>query len=87
MILVILLYSLFGFTFTLAKMSLQHASPFFIVAARMTIAGIGIMSYIYFSRTISCYPAKSDRYLHAQLTIFGIFLPYCARACYHLNDP
>jgi len=80
MILIVLLYSLFGFTFTIAKISLQYASPFFIVASRMTLGGLGIMTYIYFSKKIRCYPAKTDRYLHAQLTLFGIFLPYCARA-------
>lgn len=80
MFLVIFLYSLFGFTFTIAKISLQYASPFFIVASRMTLAGIGIMTYIVWAKKISCYPAKSDRYLHAQYAFFGIYLPYCTRA-------
>lgn len=80
MFLIIVLYSLFGFTFTLAKISLQYASPFFIVASRMTLAGLGIMAYIYFAKKISCYPDKKDRFLHIQLTFFGVFLPYCSRA-------
>lgn len=80
MILILILYSIFGFTFTIAKISLRYASPFFIVASRMTLAGLGIMAYIYFSKKIRCIPTKTDRWLHAQIAFFGIFLPYCARA-------
>lgn len=78
--LVFILYALFGFTFTLGKITLQYAQPFFTIGLRMMISGIGLMSYIYLKRRIDCYPVLNDAKYYAQVAIFGIFVPYCSRA-------
>lgn len=80
MLLVILLYAVFGFTFTLGKIILTYAGAFFSVGARMVIGGTGLLSFIYFTKRIDCYPRKSDMYGYLQATLFGIFIPYCLRA-------
>lgn len=80
MILVVILYALFGFTFTLGKLTLDYASPFFIVGTRMIIGGLGLMGFIYFRHRLQCYPARVDRWYYQQLIIFGIIIPYCSRA-------
>lgn len=80
MLLVIFLYAVFGFTFTLGKIILTYAGAFFSVGARMVIGGTGLLSFIYFTKRIDCYPKKSDMYGYLQATMFGIFIPYCLRA-------
>lgn len=80
MLLILLLYALFGLTFTLGKITLSYAQPFFIVAARMLIGGSGLLSYIYLTKKIDCYPKKTDIRYYIQATLFGIFIPYCCRA-------
>lgn len=79
MVLVILLYALFGFTFTLGKMVVMYASPLFAIGIRM-ITGGGILAlYIALSKSIRCYPRKSDIPLYIQMTLFVTLLPYTLR--------
>ncbi len=80
MILVFLLYALFGLTFTFGKMILFYASPFFVVASRMLLGGAGLMGYLYFFKHIQCRPQKKDWPYYLQVALFGIFVPYCLRA-------
>ena len=80
MFLVILLYALFGFTFTLGKITLFYAKPFFVVATRMLIGGAGLSLYLYLNKHIRCAPQMKDWSAYAQVAFFGIFLPYCLRA-------
>lgn len=42
---VFVLYGLFASVFTIAKVALLYSSPFFLVGARMTIAGVLMLSY------------------------------------------
>lgn len=79
-LLIIILYALFGFTFTLGKLTLSYATPFFIVATRMIIGGLGQIGYLYWRRRDECSPAKNDVWLYAQITFFGIVFFYCARS-------
>lgn len=44
--LVVLLFALFASLFTISKETLLHASPFFIIGSRMTLAGIIFISYV-----------------------------------------
>lgn len=46
--LAILLFALFASLFTLQKTTLQYAEPFFLVGARMSFAGILLLSYLKF---------------------------------------
>lgn len=80
MLLVILLYATFGFTFTLSKIIIGYAGAFFSVAARMLIAGTGLLGYIYFAKRIDCYPQRAHISGYLQATLFGIFIPYCLRS-------
>lgn len=80
MFLVILLYALFGFTFTLGKVMLFYARPFFIIACRMLIGGAGLLVYLYANKHIRCKPQMKDWPYYSQVALFGIFLPYSLRA-------
>ena len=80
MFLVILLYALFGFTFTLGKITLFYARPFFIIAARMLIGGAGLLLYLYSNKNIRCSPQMKDWPYYTQVALFGIFIPYSLRA-------
>jgi drug/metabolite transporter (DMT)-like permease len=79
-ILVVLLYALFGFSFTLGKLMLFHAAPFFVIGTRMLVGGIFLLTYVYHRYKISCYPKREDWWLYAQTTIFGIYIFYSVRA-------
>ncbi|MBY0109860.1 MAG: DMT family transporter [Candidatus Babeliaceae bacterium] len=78
--LVILLYALFGFTFTLGKIVLFYASPFFVVATRMMIGGLALMAYLTFFHKIKCWPHKNDFWLFAQFIFFNICAFYGSRS-------
>ncbi len=79
MILVFILYALFGLTFTLGKVTLFYAKPFFIVGLRMLIGSAGLLSYIVLSK-LNCSFSFKDWYYYAQIALFGIFIPYTLRA-------
>lgn len=80
MILLFLLYALFGLTFTLGKVTLFYAKPFFIIGTRMLIGGVGIMSYLYATKSIQCRPQLKDWAAYTKIGLFGVFIPYCLRA-------
>ncbi len=80
MFLLILLYALFGFTFTLGKITLFYARPFFIIAARMLIGGGGLFIYLSTFKHIRCLPQLKDWVYYMQVALFGIFIPYSLRA-------
>jgi drug/metabolite transporter (DMT)-like permease len=80
MFLLFLLYALFGFTFTLGKITLFYARPFFIIATRMLIGGTGLYIYLHASKHIQCYPRMKDWASYMQVSLFGIFIPYSLRA-------
>ena len=48
MFFVFLLYALFASVFTVGKISLNYASPFFIIGSRMAVAGLIMMVYQFF---------------------------------------
>ncbi len=82
MILIIVLYALFGLTFTLGKILVCHAAPFFAVGLRMTTGGILLLAGSYFFRRTSQFctlPLRSYWDGYIKLTIFAIFLPYVLR--------
>ncbi len=78
--LVILLYALFGFTFTLGKIVLFYASPFFVVATRMIIGGLALGAYLTWYHKIKCWPARKDFWLYVQFVFFNICIFYGARS-------
>ncbi len=78
--LVIILYALFGLSFTIGKMILSHAQPFFTVGMRMLLGSFGLIGYILYRHRIQCYPQKSDIWYYVQLALFSSFIPYCLRS-------
>lgn len=81
MILVILLYSVLGFTFTLSKILSNYAPPFFLVGSRMLIAGCLLGLYTYWSYSHkSTKTSRDDWFLMLQFSIFGIVVPHVSRA-------
>jgi drug/metabolite transporter (DMT)-like permease len=80
MFLIILLYTLLGFSFTLGKITLFYASPFYIVGTRMMLGGFGLWLYYYLVKSTSYTFQKKDWPIFMQVTLFGIVVPYCLRA-------
>lgn len=80
MILILLLYTLLGFSFTLGKITLFYASPFYVVGSRMMIGGIGLALYYYFTKSTTYRLQMKDWPAFMQVTLFGIVIPYCLRA-------
>ncbi len=78
--LVVLLYALFGFTFTLGKIVLFYATPFFVVASRMIIGGLILGAYLTWYHKIRCLPAKKDLGLLLQFIFFNICCFYGPRS-------
>lgn len=80
MILVVLLYALWGFTFTLGKYSVIFATPLFTVGTRMLASGTILLGYTLATKRITDYvPQRRDIWLYVQLTIFLVLLPYILR--------
>lgn len=79
MILVIILYAIFGFSFALGKMMVAHVHPLFAVGMRMMTGGTVLLLWALTRTKPRCYPMKSDIKYYALLTIFGIFIPYTLR--------
>ena len=80
MFLVLILYATFGFTFTLGKLILFYCKPFFMVACRMLIGGLGLLGYYAYSKHTQYVPRLKDWPYYLQVILFGIFLPYSLRA-------
>lgn len=80
LILVFILYAFFGFTFTLGKIMLDYAPPFFIIGLRMMIGGAILLTYLSLQKKIRCALNREDIWLYLQFTFFGIYLFYSARA-------
>ena len=78
--LVILLYAIFGFTFTLGKIVLFYSTPFFVVFIRMTIGGLLLGSYVAWYHRVSVLHARKDLWLYLQFIFFNICIFYGARS-------
>ncbi|KKP24744.1 MAG: hypothetical protein SZ59_C0001G0062 [candidate division TM6 bacterium GW2011_GWF2_28_16] len=76
MFLVVLLYAILALTFTIAKISLEFAKPFFLVGFRMILAGGIMLLFTYFFKRNKFYIKKSDIWLFIKVAIFHIYLVY-----------
>lgn len=74
MALVILLYALFASVFTVGKVGLGVASPFFLVGSRMTIAGLLMLGYLLLFKREEFKVKFSDLSPFLLLGFFNIFL-------------
>lgn len=76
---IIALYALFASTFSLGKWLLNFAQPIFLVGIRMSIAGLILLAYQYFSNTSSFRFERKHWSLYLQGILFTCYLPYILR--------
>jgi drug/metabolite transporter (DMT)-like permease len=79
MILVVVLYALFGASILASKMILPYTKPIFLTGIRMFLAGIALLSYEYFHphRTFRFHKEHIGYYL--KLTMYGVYITYILR--------
>lgn len=79
MFLILLMQLLYGCTFTISKILISFASPMFVIGIRMTLAG-GVLSTLAlcFTKSRKYFDRQSWWYI-AQVSFFGICLPYLLR--------
>lgn len=75
MILIIILYALLAAAFTIAKVSVAYANPFFLIGFRMIIAGTLLLGYYWFTKKTKAIE-PSDYSLFAQVAFFHIYLAF-----------
>lgn len=79
MIQIIVLYALFASTFSLGKVLLLYAPPIFLVGIRMTVAGLVLLAYQYFSKGAIFKLEKKHWKLYTQIMLFTCYFPYILR--------
>lgn len=76
MFLVVLLYIFLALTFVFAKFIVQYASPIFIIASRMLLAGGMLLLYEIFYLKKHLIPHKKDWFLFLQTSLFHIYFSF-----------
>jgi drug/metabolite transporter (DMT)-like permease len=79
MILIIVLYALFGSSFVLGKLLLSYTTPLFLTGARMTIGGLILLSYLFFYAHEHFKFKRKHIYWYVQMIFFGIYITYSLR--------
>lgn len=75
MVVIMMLYALFGLLLTLGKITLFYAHPFFITGAVMFTGGFLTMAYLYASGSTYYNLRWEDGTYYAKSGFFGVFLP------------
>ncbi len=79
MVLIVILYALLGGTFSLGKVLVAYAQPFFLVGIRMFTAGLLLLIYQYLQRDATFKFEKKHWSLYLQVILFTIYFPYFLR--------
>lgn len=79
MVLIIVLYALFGASFPVSKGLLAYISPTLLVGCRMTLAGLILLSYQYLHPKEKFHFKKEHIVWYAQIIFFGVYLTYMLR--------
>ena len=79
MLIIILLYALFGTSLMLSKMILVYAEPIFYAGSRMVFGGVLLLGYQYFFAREHFRLKKKHWYWFAQRIFFGIYISYIFR--------
>ncbi|MBD3273306.1 EamA family transporter [Candidatus Dependentiae bacterium] len=74
--LVILLYALLASTFTIAKVALNYAKPFFLIGFRMIMAGSIMLGSLYIFKKRHLKIKKEDIWLFVKVAIFHVYLAF-----------
>lgn len=76
MFLIVVLYAFLALTFVFAKFIVGYASPIFIIASRMLIAGALLLLYEVIVAKKNIVPEKKDFFLFFQTSLFHIFFSF-----------
>ena len=76
---IILLHALFASSFPISKVLLRYTSPIFLTGARMTIAGVILLSYQYFWPTAKFRFKRKHIKWYVQIIVLGIYVTYILR--------
>jgi len=79
MILIIILYGLFGSSFVFGKILLEYATPLFLTGARFTIGGLVLLAYQYWHPRQQFKFKLKHIWWYAQIVILGILITYVLR--------
>lgn len=79
MIAVVILYALFAASIVGSKLLLPYTKPIFLTGARMLMGGVVLLAYQYFHPHQEFKFNKKDKWLYAQLIVFGIYITYILR--------
>ncbi len=79
MILIIVLYALFGSSFVLGKYLLSYTTPLFLTGVRMTIGGLILLSYLFFYAHEHFKFKRKHLFWYIQMIFFGIYITYTLR--------
>lgn len=79
MILIVLLYTLFGSSFVLGKMLLSYTTPFFLIGVRMTAGGLLLLSYLFFYAHEHFVIKQKHAWWYIQMILFGVYITYNLR--------
>lgn len=79
MILIVLLYTLFGSSFVLGKMLLTYTTPLFLTGIRMTIGGSLLLAYLFFYSHEHFKFKRKHLFWYIQMILFGIYITYILR--------
>lgn len=71
---VFLMYALFGSIFSVGKIGIASAQPYFLTGTRMLLAGIILLGYSKFQNSISFKFSKSDWILFLLIAFFNVFI-------------
>ena len=74
--LVVLEYAILASTFTIAKIALNYAYPFFLIGFRMTVAGCLLLGYLYLFRRSHLKIATKDYSRFFSTALFHIYLAF-----------
>lgn len=79
MLLIILLYTLFGSSFVMGKMLLTYTTPFFLNGIRMTIGGLLLLGYLFFYAHEHFVFKRKHLFWYIQMILFGVYITYSLR--------
>ena len=77
MLWIFVLYGSFASVFTAAKIGLEHTEPFFLVGARMSLAGSLLLTYCFLKNSRDWQVAANNKLKLAMLGITNIYLTNC----------
>lgn len=69
-----LMYALFGSVFTVGKIGMEGAQPFFLTGIRMCLAGLLIMGYLFYTSSLRVALTKRDWQFLFLIALFNVFL-------------